>query len=281
MTHASYFCFFSSNRATECKLWDGAGPGKLDPVKDIFNAEEWKKLNLGIFGMQAPRGYPDPKGEKYMEHLRNALASGKAVRSLINKVKEDLPYPPIAIVASKAHKTKLNATFDAGYFGTENAKNAKEGGGRGVEEKTKPLLKSNLHLLQWELDDGDNRVLFHNAMPPRGVPVAAVVPTTHAHGELTSDLKAMTQALIAIYQESGKRDADLKNKDGVASDEKAADDTDPSHAASAQRPDDDDGDNSKTLVPQALQDAWLSMQIAENGDRAKSTEKAGWRCLIC
>jgi len=99
----------------------------------------------------------------------------------------NVTYPPIAVVASKSHKTR--STLHLNPVKPID----------GARRDTSCSMSSNI--LVWEYQDGDNRVSFQNALPPPGVPVAGgVVETSHSHGELLNDTKAMVEALIGVYK---------------------------------------------------------------------------------
>jgi len=211
MTHPCYQYFWGSgDPQKDQKCFPAPGIGTFPQIKNIYDIDEWKKHNLSVFGMKTPSGFP-AIDEKFEQHLRNMLNSGKAVREHISHNPE-ISYPPIAVVASKSHKTKF----------TLKVARKEEKDVRSRRERDPYPLTSNS--LDWELIDGDNRVAFHLARPPIGVPVVdgGIIETTMPHGELTSDLEAMRQAIVKVYEHRQKGSTEKKklaSNNGTASTE--------------------------------------------------------------
>lgn len=103
---------------------------------DFFDADSWVREGLGIF---ADRAAATPER---LSFLRWAVGRGKAFRSLL--VHRDQPYPPISVLASRAHPTMA------------------------IAMRNGPKAFRGWDLYSTERLPGDARVCFEHALPPEG-----------------------------------------------------------------------------------------------------------------
>ena len=133
---------------------------------DFFDADDWRRLKLGMY---APGRAPTPA---YDAFLGTALAGAKVFRQRL-VFKPNVVYPPVLIVASKAHPTLVKAVL---------------GGPKsvlGLDEETAPKAP------------GDGRVAFETAMPPAGIAFDLEL-TDSGHADLLNDKRVAKRVLEFI-----------------------------------------------------------------------------------
>jgi pimeloyl-ACP methyl ester carboxylesterase len=163
-TFASLYCFFPWKRY-ESGLVERTG----EPIQhDWYSPDDWERGKLGIFGTLAP----EQVTSEMRSHLRNALGHARVFRSML-VYRNELQYPPVAVLASDAHST-LSLVVRIGP--------------RAVKGWD---FKSGLG------EPGDGRVLYSKARPPDGVPYT-LHTTRNNHGALLRDTSQVSRILAQL-----------------------------------------------------------------------------------
>jgi len=71
---------------------------------DFFEPEDWVKYQLSVFSLG--------RSEEHFEHLKRVVHNARYFRTKWLRFKEDIKYPPIAILISKDHPTKVEILHD-------------------------------------------------------------------------------------------------------------------------------------------------------------------------
>jgi pimeloyl-ACP methyl ester carboxylesterase len=170
-TFASLHCFFPWNRY-ESGLVERTGERIQH---DWYSSDDWEGRKLGIFGTLDPA---QVTGEM-RSHLRNALGRARVFRSML-AYRNELQYPPVAVLASDAHLT-LSLVVRMGP--------------RAVKGWD---FKNRLR------EPGDGRVLFSKARPPDGV-LYTLHKTRHDHGALLRDTSQVSGLLAQLCETANRR----------------------------------------------------------------------------
>lgn len=165
-TFASPYFIFPLDR-TSSRLVDEKGNGILH---DWYSAEDWEHHKLGIFGYADPERVTD---EQRM-HLRNALRRAKEFRlRLVCQKENSFQYPPIAALASDTNRT-LSIVMRDGAHAV-----------RGWDFQTATQ------------EAGDGRVVFSEALPPKGVP-CTVYKSSRQHAIVLNDTHQIAAILAQL-----------------------------------------------------------------------------------
>jgi pimeloyl-ACP methyl ester carboxylesterase len=136
---------------------------------DWYSVEDWERQRLGLFGYGKP-GITDQE----LSHLRNALRRAKEFRSQFVCQKEDsFQYPPIAVLAGNTVPT-LSTVVRNGPHAV-----------RGWDFRSAPR------------EPGDRRVIFPEALPPKGVPFT-LYESSHVHVVLLNDTRQVGGILTEL-----------------------------------------------------------------------------------